>query len=235
MSVVRWGTCLLAACALAACGGEAARGVDALRAGDAVNAVGHLERAVFALGDDAPGALHANLALAAVTLGADERAARAAEAALAAGVDDRGLLDFVRGVVAYRRAVDVEQRDASAEGPAFDPAVLHARAALDAFTSALAARDADWPEARRNAERARALLERATKRAGDPPPDQPEDEEADGDDEDEVQEIELPAHLAELPAARVDALLDVLSRKERDKRRQRELDQRRRTIGGRDW
>jgi hypothetical protein len=68
--------------------------------------------------------------------------------------------DFVLGAAAFARgqaaAIEAARPDG---GPfAFERALGHARSALDAWRRAVAARDDDWPAARRNAERAARLI-----------------------------------------------------------------------------
>ncbi len=234
--MTRWiGGIVMALSMLTSCQGEAQRGVEALRAGDATTARQLLQIALDEAGDDAPLAWHIDHALAALAVGDDDAALASVERSAVARGDDRGLADFVRGVVSYRRALAIERETAGGgEMAAFDPAVLHAQAAVAAWTRALRTR-ADWPQARRNIERARELLERAARATSSPPPpDESEDEDVPDEEADE-EDVELPAHLTELPPSRVRSLLDLLARKERDKAALREQEQRRRTSGGRDW
>ncbi|MCB9898349.1 MAG: VWA domain-containing protein [Planctomycetes bacterium] len=184
-------------------------------------------------GADAPAVLHYDAALAALRAGDPRSAGEALERASAAS--DAGALfaslEFLRGNVAMARA---EQAAAQASGPeaepfAWDVAVRRAEAARDAWMSAAVTRD-DWPEARRNVERAaRRLLEfrRAREQAAGnrtldetkqtrilavPPEARPtatETREEEGD---------VQAQTDELSAQDVAGLMQTLAEKERQKR-----------------
>ncbi len=154
-----------------------------------------------------------------------------------------GFDDFVRGNVAFARSEGLEP-DASKPGapPAlFERMVADAEDALAHWRLAAASR-ADWPAARRNVERALLRLERLRERKReserrnrpDPPPPPPEP----APDETEPPPPEARPELEEaaLPEEAVRALLDLLVKKEEQKR---ELRRERRAAAGaeveRDW
>jgi len=173
-------TAAFATALLAGCGGSPAGG-EAYRAGRFADAARAFAAAVEDAGDDAPPALLHDLALSAVRAG-DLRAAESAADRLAAAGDDgeKALAGFLRGLASFARA-ETAAGDAARPGAdrlVRDRAVAHAQAAKSRFERAAAARD-DWPEARRNAERAAILLKRllrdrdvadSRKKDGAPPP-----------------------------------------------------------------
>ncbi len=166
---------------LAACG-DAARGRAAFEEGRYADARAAFERAEAAAGDDAPAALAYDRALAALAAGdlADAEAA-AGRAAARGGAELRGPVEFLRGCVAFARC-EVASRQANtveAEPFAFDIAIALAEKARAAWEKAAIGRE-DWPEARRNLERAmlrkaeltdlRGQAEQYRRRQADPRP-----------------------------------------------------------------
>jgi hypothetical protein len=189
-------------------------------------------------GAAAPHGARAIEALRAGDLGAAEAEAAHAHPALR---------DFVRGNVAFARS---ERAEAAAARPGAPPSLLE-RAAADAedalaFWRRAAASREEWPEARRNVERALLRLARlrGKKTEGGPggrkperppeerpaPPPRPPDT-AGGEPGPEAE-----VDVSELPPERVLALLEALRRREAEKRALRQ--ERRRAAGGgaeRDW
>lgn len=110
---------------------------------------------------DAPPQAHYNQALAALRAGLLRECEEAAgKAARLAGGEFVAGRDFLRGSAAFARA-QIAQGQASgpeAEPFAFDVAIAQAETAVRAFQAAAMSRD-DWPEARRNVERALALVD----------------------------------------------------------------------------
>jgi hypothetical protein len=202
-----------------------------------------------ACGGEDPAARSFDAALAALRAGDLDRARSAAEAAATEGGPAfAGARDFVRGNVAFARS---EAAEAAAARPGADPTTMEAARsfaedALAAWRSAASSR-ADWPAARRNVERALLRLARLRekKSAGgkegpkpptpkDAPPDlppplppPPKDPPAD-----------LPAAYdpVDLPPERVAALLEVLRKKEAERRDVRKATRRETSRGvERDW
>jgi tetratricopeptide (TPR) repeat protein len=140
---------------LASCGDA---GVEAYREGrfrDAHEAFSEAE------GDDTPAELSFNRALAALRVGDLSDAEEAAERAGARGGPEIAALSlFLRGNAAFARCEMAERqaRTAAAEPFAFDVALTYARKAARLWRTAAATRP-DWPEARRNVERALLKLE----------------------------------------------------------------------------
>jgi tetratricopeptide (TPR) repeat protein len=185
----------------------------------------------------APAAVHFNRALAALQAGAlPEAAAAADEAAARGGPEFAALRDFVLGNVAFARAARAEALASLPDVPptAFDPAIAQAEAARGAWLAAAASRP-DWPEARRNVERALVKLEelrRKRQEAADrmrsdrpkprprprpepPPPEPPaprEPERVEGRPEPQPEPPRV-----ELTPDQVRRLLETLERKEQEK------------------
>ncbi len=134
-------------------------GIEAYAEGRFADALAAFRRAADAAGDDAPAALWHNIALAALQCDATRDAEIAAEIAAArSGPAQYRERDFVLGNAAFARSRRAARQ---AEGPEAGPAVL-ALALLEAERAAAhwrraATRGADWPAARRNAERALRL------------------------------------------------------------------------------
>lgn len=162
-------------------------------------------------------------ALLAGDLGACESAAdelaRVPDPSLAA----RG--EFLLGNVAFARALGLADlaRQPEAEPFALQGARVQARRAREAWRRAAMSR-LDWPEARRNVERAARLereLERLAEeaRGDEPPPEpQPEPEEPEGEPlEEPAEEPPTPDVLPALDEAELAGLLELLARKEREK------------------
>ena len=168
---------LFATAALGACGGSPA-GREAYGAGRYADAARAFAEAAKEAGDGASADLLHDLALASVRAG-DLRAAEEAADAMAArgGAEEKALSEFLRGLASFARA-EADAARPGADRLVRDRAVAHADAARGRFERAAASRD-DWPEARRNAERAALLLRRllrdrevadARRKEGAPPP-----------------------------------------------------------------
>ena len=174
---------LLVATALTGCGGSPA-GREAYGAGRYADAARAFAEAAKGAGDGASADLLHDLALASFRAG-ELRACETAADAMAArgGAEEKALSEFLRGLASFARA---EAAAAGATRPGADrllrdSAVAHADAARRRFEAAASSRD-DWPEARRNAERAALLLRRllrdrevadARKKEGSQPPPGP--------------------------------------------------------------
>lgn len=145
---------------------------DLAAGGQHAAALALLEQDLARAGARAPAALHANLGLCALRLGQVERARAAFAAAEAAGGPAYArLATFLRGHAAFVASRDLEQQS---RRPGADPALLEgalmrAEDALAAFRLA-STQGPDWPEARRNLERALLRLEslREQRRTGSP-------------------------------------------------------------------
>lgn len=196
-----------------------------------------------AAGDDAQApALH-NLALAALCA---RELATAESAAQRLTEDSASLGEFLLGNVAWERCLEIGAiaRTPEAEPFALDAAIAQCEAARDAWIRAALSR-ADWPEARRNVERALvelADLERVRDeaRARDPRPE-PEPEPPppeDSEDEGELVEEEppKPPEPPPLPEEEIEAILERLAQKDLEKRALRREQRAERSAGvERDW
>lgn len=123
--------------------------------------------------EPAPAALLFNQALAAYQSQAWSQAESAALAAAArGGAEFQALADFLRGNIFYARCELAERESLGPQaGPsALDVAIALAQSAADAWQRAAMSRE-DWPQARRNVERALAKLEQLqNKKAAQPAP-----------------------------------------------------------------
>jgi hypothetical protein len=153
---------------------------------------------------------------------------------------------FVRGNVAFARA---DAAEAEAARPGGDPAAaeaarMFAEDALAAWRAAAVSR-ADWPEARRNVERALLRIERLrekspdrTRRPKDPPPDDrppPPPPPAPPREEEPPREA-TPLVTTDLPAESVLGVLDTLRTKDRERRSVRRAEREAKARAGeRDW
>ncbi len=224
------GTLLLLA--LAGDGDDAvARGVAAFRAGRAEEALAGFQAAVRERGDAAPAELHFDVALAALQCNQPAVAEAAAERAVAVGGEPFvARRAFVRGSAAFHdgELAAAEAALADADPTAFDRAIRSVQAARDAWTAAAASR-ADWPQARRNVERAlrtleslaRAKAERQRKRAPaplEPPPPPPA---RDAEATPEPVPSPAPAPDVDLTPSQIERLLEILRLDEAEKREQR--------------
>ncbi len=137
-------------------GDPTSEGIRAFRAGQAREAQAAFAQALDAYGKQAPASAHYNLALAA--LHARDWEVAQHESAAAVEVDAvtfAARAPFLKACASSGLAEDAA-RFAAAPGaiPAdWDLAIARGRAALAEYLEALQAREADWPEARRNAER----------------------------------------------------------------------------------
>ena len=140
-------------------------GVAAYRAGRTRDAFAAFDAAVRAAGDRASPELLYDRALAALQIGErDVAEASVAEAARRGGPEFAALRDFVRGNVAFARS--------QLDGLARDSTIALLEDALAAWRAAAASRP-DWPEARRNVERALLRLESLRERRVDGRRDDP--------------------------------------------------------------
>lgn len=237
------GALLLCALAVAACDATK-EGARAYRAGRLRDALAAFDRAA---GDGASPELLYDRALAALALGELE----VAESSVAAAAERGGPAfaarrDFVRGNVAFRRseAAEAEAARADADATARERVVAHAEDALAFWRLAAASRE-DWPEARRNVERALLRLSRLRERRGDgggrPRPEGPD---APGrprpPSEASREEPGAPPpgtpEAEPLPPERILRVLDLLRAKEAEKLRLRRERMRARAVAGeRDW
>ena len=136
-------------------------GVRAYRDGRYADALTAFATAEAAAGAAAPPELLHNLALAALRSGDLRRAETAAEALAAHGGAERlGIRDFVFGSTAFQRCVLAAQQAGAVEAEpfAFDVAIALGESARRHWQAAACSR-ADWPEARRNVERALRKLD----------------------------------------------------------------------------
>jgi tetratricopeptide (TPR) repeat protein len=153
-------------------GSATSAGVTAFEDGRADEAATQFSRAV--LESEPSAALLMNLALAELHAGHPEAAEASAErAALAGGPAWYGERDFLLGAAAWQRSMRLETRaDLPGAGPdPFQAAIAAAELARESWKRACMSR-ADWPEARRNLERAilrvRALKKRQEDRENAP-------------------------------------------------------------------
>ena len=250
--------------ALAACG-KAGDGLSAYRDGRFADAHRVLAEALRDAGPSASPELAVDAALAALRDGALDEATSAAKDAAARGdADVAAFAEFVRGNAAYAKCdlAEAQARLPESEPFAFDIAIRWAMAAREAWIAAAASRE-DWPEARRNVERANLRLtalsqakadaEVQRKRPG-PPKIRPKPLPGDGKgDKPPAPEPPRPspgaqagkepkdpggdeAVVTELSPAEVKRLLDRLAEKEREKIALRRAEQeKRRADVERDW
>lgn len=198
------------------------------------------QEAFRADGDDASAARLFNRALAALRAGDLTDAEGAAETAAERGTPEiAALCDFVRGNAAFERCLMAERQasTAAAEPFAFDVAITYAKKARGLWQLAAMSRS-DWPEARRNVERAllkedelrrkKADREEQQRRKAKPRPrPRPPDAEPDP---------AVAPQLKELDPDEVLRLLDKLAQKEREKRALRRSHRKGRMAGvERDW
>jgi hypothetical protein len=193
-------------------------------------------------GEGASAELLYDKALAALRVG-DRMAATAAAKAAAArgGPEIQALADFVRGNAAFAlsEAAEEEANRPGGDPTAHERAVASTEDALAAWKRAAATRS-DWPEARRNVERALLRLARLRERrsAADqprPPPPQPPPPTPEAPPEPETpREVELET--AELSPQEVLRLFELLVRKEQEKLEMRRAGRRARAGDvERDW
>ena len=185
------------------------------------------------LGDLVPPEVLWTEALAALQKGPVIDAEVALEKAVARGGPAwRPLRDFVAGNAAFERCTraEAQARGPEAEPFAFDVAIAHAEAAIGHWRTALASRD-DWPQARRNLERAFVKLEelrrerqsavdkqRRQRMADSPQPATGETEEPAGGERTQEAADPLAAQAVDLASTQVDELLRRLARIEDEKR-----------------
>lgn len=195
-------------------------------------------------GEGASAVLHWNRALASLRIGRPTEAESAADAAAERGGEEfAALRDFLRGNAAFARCdvASAQAGSAEAEPFALDVAIAHAETARRSWIAAAASR-ADWPEARRNVERANLRLEALRKRkaeAEDPrrkrgapeprpvpippptdrrkPPDAPGDESAPDRPKAPGTDAPTEAQTTELSADAVARLFEILEAREREK------------------
>ncbi|MHC4953546.1 MAG: hypothetical protein ACYTGZ_06620 [Planctomycetota bacterium] len=181
---------------------------------------------------------------------------REAESALDAIPDDAGSevvahRDFLRGNVKFEQCLVAERQASTAEAEpfAFDIAITFARRSAEAWRAAAMSR-ADWPEARRNVERAllkraelhrrKAQAEERQRRKNDPTPKpkpQPKKPPPEGPPEkkDEPAPEKKPGE-KELSPDQVRGLIETLAKKETEKVALRRSQQRKRAASvERDW
>jgi hypothetical protein len=219
-----------------------AAGVRAYRAGRTREALAAFVAAERAAGDPAPPELLFDLALAALASGDLRRAEIAAEKAAAFGpAPFTALRDFVLGNAAFARCgrAELQASAPDARPAAFDRAIAHAVAAQAAWQRAAASRD-DWPQARRNVERAQQKLAdlrekkreaQQRKRTQEAKPDKTDPEQPDGG-EGKQDEIAARPQPADAGNPQIQALLDLLLAKEKEKRDLRRARQRIRGKAG---
>lgn len=137
---------------------------------------------------------------------------------------DEAVRTFLRGNEAFAASValETEGRRPGGDPEALKAAVMRAEDAL-AFWQGAAKTRADWPEARRNVERGLLRLARLREKKGGrrPPPPRPPPPTPPDDTEDPPPAPQPRLLTAELPAARVLDLLDLLQVREREKRKVR--------------
>ena len=170
----------------------------------------------------------------------------AEKAAARGGPEVEAWRDFLLGNVAFVRC---EKEEHAAMGPrgasAIDAALRHAERARKLWELAAAGR-ADWPEARRNVERARFKIEDLRKKKEELEPQRqsqprhtvepdPGKRELPAKDQQLAAAPRVRPTIMELPAERVLGLLDKLQVKEEDKRKVRRAEQKTRYAAEKDW
>ena len=176
-------------------------------------------------GDDAPPARLVNRALAALRAGDLTDSETAAEAAAARGTPEiAALCDFLRGNAAFERCLMTERQasTAAAEPFAFDVAITYARKARGYWQLAAMSRS-DWPEARRNVERALLKVDELERKKADREEQQrrktdPRPKPKPAPTPDAEQDPAVQPQLKELDPDEVSRLLDKLAEKEEEKR-----------------
>ncbi len=237
---------LLTATLLAGCDATS-DGREAYREGRFREAHASFAKAAHAAGDSASAELLYDRALAALRDGDPRDAESSARNAAERGAPEvAALADFVRGNAAFARCetAALQASAPEAEPFAFDVAIAAAASARDAWASAASTR-ADWPEARRNAERAllkiadlrekkaEAERKRSSKSAPRPnpkpvPKTKPSTDEKDpsrppvpprppDDGAPAGEDAAATAQLAELSPSEVQRLFDRLAAKEKEK------------------
>jgi hypothetical protein len=148
-------------CLVLAGGGDFATGLEAYRQGRFDEALRAFAEAEAAAGPKVPAEIAYDKALAALRAGDLAEAESSARLAADRGGDGFvSLRDFLLGNVAFSRCEAAERRAIApgSEASAFDAAIAEAEAARDSWMLAAASRE-DWPEARRNVERALLKLQ----------------------------------------------------------------------------
>ena len=221
-------------------------GRDLYEEGRYAESLAAFDEAVAAAGDEASAHLLYDQALAAVRVGQYREAEAAARRALDAPGGDElvPLCDFVLGNAAYLRslAAEAEANRPGGEPTAHEWAIASAVDALAAWRRAATSRD-DWPEARRNVERALLRIERLREqKAGgtrriDIPVDRPPEAPAPRPDPPAEEPDERPAmETADLSSEEVAGLFELLRTKEREKVEGRRADRAKRGGGvEKDW
>ena len=180
--------------------------------------------------DGASAELLYNRALAALRAGdlADARSASGKAARRAEG-ETVSRCDFLSGHVAFAQCTlaEAQARTAGAEPFAFDVAITYAKRAHESFAIAAMSRP-DWPEARRNSERAllklrdlqkqkdRARKERNRKRETDPDSPKPKPQPNPKPEPDTTSQPDTAPQTKELSPEQILGLLDKLAQKERE-------------------
>ena len=225
-------------------------GIDAYDAGDYKEAHRIFREALEAGGDEGPAELFYNRALAALRDTDTTAAIAAADRAAARGdAEIEALCEFLRGNAWFHRCeLAAKQADMpQAEPFAFDVAIMFGKRALSYWKRAAMTRN-DWPEARRNVERAlkkieelerkKAEAEDRTKRERNPNPKQdpqpppPRDDPKPEPDPKEPEKVTA----SELNPGEVMQLLERLVEKEREKRDLRRAERGKRAAGvEKDW
>lgn len=229
---------------LAACS-DVGDGVRAYRAGNFEEAHAAFAAAEERAGDGASAALLYDRSLAALRVGELDAAESAAVRAADRDPDFAGRRDFLLGNVSFARCelAETQANSPEAEPFAFDVAIRYGEAARDAWGAAAASRN-DWPEARRNVERAllkiadlrrqQAARDPNSKKAPDAPtpprpapptppptptagPDAEQPPDAPGPGADGTPDAEPGAVVAELTPEQVRRLFETLAAKEREK------------------
>jgi len=153
----------------------------------------------------------------------------------AAAVEARAT--FLKGNAAFAASLDLERQAEAGDAEAFKAAVMRAEDAL-AYWQRAAMTRADWPEARRNVERALLRVEqlRERRKEGTKKKDAPKKKDDPPEKKEEEKAEPRKVDAKELPAERVLEVLDVLQRREQAKRALRQKERARQGAGvERDW
>ena len=235
---------------LVAGGDEFTQGVNAYRAGKPKEALQAFLAAERSAGEAAAPELFFDQAMAALAAGDLRRAEIAAEKAAVHGKGDFfALRDFVLGSAAFARCTRAELQASGPEAEpfAFEIAITHAKNA-EAFWRLAAASRADWPQARGNVERAQDKIaelrdkkteaqkkkDQAKKDRNKPKDPEPEQNQPAGKGKEE--EASLKPQPIDAGSQELRGMLDLLVKKEKEKRDLRRSQQQLRTKPGeKDW